>query len=377
MLQHKISSLDFARDREKVDERAKKENWIPAPSTLRLRSGQASLGTGSVGMTNKWKGIETMRKLVLALIVSMLLAVPVFAGPLVKSQVSSTANWVVHADYERFFSSQVGGLIRKELASQGIEEKLANFATIFSFHPLYDVCDVTIYGNGREQAKAAVLIDGRFDKEKLEALVRMNPQHQEVQYGDITIHGWLHEEKKGSEVVKSFMMYGCVYQNKILVISSGLDTVKQAVDVMKGSAQGATDSQFGVAALNAQGAFFQAAATGVSDIAGEEQQAAVLKQTDKLGLAIGENAGKFYIDLGLITKNEETAQSVNKVLEGIIAFATLSAEQQPKLAELAQKVKLSCAQNNVGVHFESDPESVFQFLKEQWEKKKQASTQTQ
>jgi hypothetical protein len=318
-----------------------------------------------------------MRKLVLALMVSMLLVVPVFAGPLVKSQVSSTANWVVHADHERFFSSQVGQLIRKELANQGIEEKLANFATIFSFHPLYDVCDVTVYGNGQDREKAVVLIDGRFDKERLVTLVRSNPQHQEVGYGDITIHGWLHEEKKGSEVVKSFMMYGCVYQDKLVVMSSGLDTVKQAVDVLKGSAQSVASGQFGAAALNARGAFFQVAANGVSDIAGQEQHAAVIQQTDKLGLAIGENEGKVYVDMGLIAKSEEAAQNINKVFEGIIAFATLSGEQQPKLAELAQKVKLSCAQNTVGVRFESDSQSVFQFLKEQWEKKKQAGGQPQ
>lgn len=126
-----------------------------------------------------------------------------------------------------------------------------------------------------------------------------------------------------------------------------------------------------------QGAFFQVAATGVSDIAGQEQQAAVLRQTDKLGLAVGETEGKVYIDLGLVAKTEEEAQNINKVLEGIIAFATLSGEQQPKLAELAKKVKLSCAQNTVGARFESDSQSVFQFLKEQWEKKKQAGGQPQ
>ncbi|MCX5637605.1 MAG: hypothetical protein NTX52_07935, partial [Planctomycetota bacterium] len=116
---------------------------------------------------------------------------------------------------------------------------------------------------------------------------------------------------------------------------------------------------------------------GVSDIAGQEQHAAVIQQTDKLGLAIGENEGKVYVDMGLVAKSEEAAQNINKVLEGIIAFATLSGEQQPKLAELAQKVKLSCAQNTVGVRFESDSQSVFQFLKEQWEKKKQAGGQPQ
>jgi hypothetical protein len=328
-------------------------------------------------MTNKWKGNEIMKKLVMVLIVSLLAAVPVFGGPLMKNQVSRTANWVVHADFERFLSSQIGQLIRKELANQGIEEKLVDFAKIFSFHPLDDVRDVTIYGNGQAQEKAVVLIDGRFDKEKLVSLVRLNSQHQEAEYGDVTIHGWLHEEKKGSEVVKSFMMYGCVYQDKLVIMSAGMDTVKQAVDVLRGTAQGAADGQFGVASLNAQGAFFQVAATGVSDIAGQEQQAAVLRQTDKLGLAVGETEGKVYVDLGLVAKTVEEAQNINKVLEGIIAFATLSGEQQPKLAELAKKVKLSCAQNTAGARFESDSQSVFQFLKEQWEKKNQAGGQPQ
>jgi len=314
-----------------------------------------------------------MRKLVVVLIVCLFLSAPLLAGPLLRNQVSSTANWVVHADYERFNSSPIGQLIRKELVAQGIEEKLVNFANIFSFHPLNDVRDITLYGNGKDRQKAVVLIDGNFNREKLEALVRTNPQHQEIQYGDILIHGWMHEEKQKDGTTNSFMMFGCLYQDKIVVMSSGQETIKLALDVLRGSANSAADGQFKAATLNAPGAFFQVAANGVGDIAGEEPQAAVLKQTDKLGLAIGENEGKFYIDLGLIAKGEEAAQSINKVLEGIIAFATLSGEQQPKLAELAQKVKLSCAQNTVGVRFESDPQSVFQFLKEQWEKKKQAA----
>jgi len=317
-----------------------------------------------------------MKKLTVSLIVCLFLSAPLLAGPLLKNQVSSTANWVVHADYERFNSSQIGQLIRKELAAQGIEEKLVNFANIFSFHPLNDVRDVTIYGNGKDRQKAVVLIDGNFNREKLEALVRTNPQHQEIQYGDILIHGWMHEEKQKDGTTNSFMMFGCLYQDKIVVMSSGQETIKLALDVLRGSAQSAVDGQFSAATLNAPGAFFQVAANDVGDIAGEEPQAAVLKQTNKLGLAIGENEGKFYIDFGLAAKSNEAAQNINKVLEGIIAFGTLSGEQQPKLAELAKKVKLSYEQNTVtvGVRFESDPQSVFQFLKEQWEKKKQATS---
>jgi len=318
-----------------------------------------------------------MRKSIVMLVVGLLLVTTAFGGPLSRNQVSATANWVVHANYERFNSSQLGKLIRQELVTQGIEEKLVNFAQVFSFHPLNDVRDVTVYGNGKDREKAVVLIDGNFNREKLEALVRMNPQHKEVAHGDITIHGWLHEERKHNEVVNSFMMYGCFYQDKIVVMSAGVDSVKQAIDVLKGAAQSATEGQFTTMPAGAQGVFFQAAANGVGDMAGQEEQAAVLRQADRLSLVIGETEGKFYIDLGLVAKSEEAAQSVNKVLEGIVAYTALAGQEKPRLAEMAQKTKLSCAQNIVSVHFETTSESIFQFLKEQWEKSQQTGAQTQ
>jgi hypothetical protein len=317
-----------------------------------------------------------MKKLILILLVSLLMVSAVFGGPLSRNQVGATANWVVHANYERFVSSRFGGLIRQELVNQGIEEQLANFANIFSFHPINDICDVTIYGIGKDREKAVVLIDGKFDKAKLEALVRMNPQHQETTHGDILIHGWLQEDKKEGAVVNSFMMYGCVYQDKLIVMSAGQDSVKQAVDVLKGAAQSAAEGQFTIAP-GAQGIIFQAAANAVGDMAGQDEQAAVLRQADKLSVVIGETEGKLFIDLGLVAKSEEAANAINKVLEGIIAYATLAGQDKPRLAELAQKIKLSCAQNTVTIHFDSSSESVFQFLKEQWELKKQAGVKIQ
>ena len=117
-------------------------------------------------------------------------------------------------------------------------------------------------------------------------------------------------------------------------------------------------------------------ALNVAEIVGEQQEAAALRQTDQLGLAIGEIEGKFYIDGSLTAKSEEAAQAITQMLEGILAFVSLPNEEQPMLAELAKKVKVSCEQNKVQVHFESDPEPIVQFLKDQWQKNKEKETQT-
>ena len=299
---------------------------------------------------------------------------PVLAGPLALEQVSGTASWVVHANQQQFRKTKTGQLIRTEMGNLGLEENLTNFATIFSFHPLDDVRDVTLYGTGKDRKKAVVLIDGFFDKEKILSLLRMNPEYKDTKYGDIVLHQWIDENQKDPN---NKMMYGCFYSNELIVMSSGMDAVKHAVDVLNGSATNAAGGIFNQIALNVKGAFFQVTGRRVGEMVGEDPGAAALKQSDQLALAVGEVDGKFYIELSLTAKSEEAAQAITQILEGILAFVSLPNEEQPNLAELAKQVKISCELNTVYIYFGTGPEQVVQFLKEQWQKNNQKETLTQ
>jgi hypothetical protein len=312
-----------------------------------------------------------MRKYAGILTITVLLAAAsAFGGSLQKSEVSRDANWMVHADYESFNRSTIGKLIRAELDVQGIEDKLKSFKTVYSFHPIDDVHDVTVYGNGKDKEKAVVLIDGQFDQEKLIAIVRMNAEHREIPYGDVMLHRWLHEERK-KDKVETQLMYGCVLKGRLVAMSAGLDAVKQAVDVLKGSAENTARRSFDLEAQASRGIFFQAMASGVGEMARREQKAAVLRQTDELGLIIGEDQGKVYCSLGLSAKTAEIAQNVNKMLGGMIGLAALAGEDQPKLAEFARHLRPSCEGNTVRLRFESDSRSLFEFLKEQWQRQQE------
>jgi hypothetical protein len=299
------------------------------------------------------------------------------AGPLVMSQVSGKASWVAHANQQQFRKTQTGQLIRNELVNLGIEQHLTNFATIFSFHPLDDVRDVTVYGTGKDREKAVVLIDGFFDKEKILSLLRMNPQYKETKYGNIMLYEWFDENQKNPDGTTGQMMYGCFYTDDLITMGAGLDSVRLAVDVLNGSAENATKSLFNLTALNTKGAFFQAVGKQVGKMVEDDPEAEALKQTDQLSLAVGESEGSFYIKLGLTAKSEEAAQAVTKILEGIVAFVSLPNEKQPKLAELAKKIKITCEKNSVRISFGANPEEVVRFLKEEWQKNQEKKTQTQ
>ena len=309
-----------------------------------------------------------MKKLLLVIVTSVLVAEGhVLAGPLVIEQVSGSASWVVHANQQQFKKTQIGQLIRTEMVNLGLEENLSNFAQIFSFHPLDDVRDVTVYGTGKDRKKAVVLVDGFFDKERILTLLRMNPEYKGIKYGNIVLHQWIDENQKDPNE----LMYGCFYRDDLIVMSAGLDSVKLAVDVLNGSAKNADGGIFNQPALDVKGAFIQAVGTRVGEMVGQNPEAAAFRQTDQLGLAIGEVDGKFYIELSLTAKSEEAAQAITQMLEGILAFVSLPNEEQPKLAELAKKIIINCEVKTVKIKFESEPEMVVQFLKEEWQKNQQ------
>jgi len=315
-----------------------------------------------------------MKKLIMTLAVSILIVEnSVLAGPLVLEQVSGSASWVVHANQQQFKKTRTGQLIRKEMVNLGIEEGLTNFAMIFSFHPLDDVRDVTIYGTGQDRKKAVILIDGFFDKERILSILRTNIEYEEIKYGDIMLHQWLDENQKDPN---NKIMYGGFYKDDLIVMGAGLDAVKQEVDVLKGSSENAAKGVFKQPSLDTEAAFFKAAGNNIGEMVGRGPQAVVLRLTNQIGLAIGEIEGRFYLDLVLEAKSEEAAQAITKILDGIVAFVSLQNQEQPMLAELAKKAKVSCEKTMVKVYLDSDPETVVQFLKNQWLKNKEKQTQT-
>ncbi len=317
-----------------------------------------------------------MRERILTSVVIAIFCVAVAsapAGPLRKSEVNPAANWVVHANLETFRNSTIGKLIMNELQTQGLEQKLQGFATIFSFHPLRDVQDVTLYGQGKDRNSAVAIIDGRFDPEKLLAVVRWNQQYREIPYQGVTLHGWQNEEKQGEQTTPQ-MMYGYVHNNSQVVISSGLDTLKRAVDTLKTPAVDAPSELLKDVPEGQSNVFFQVRATDVEKLAepvGQAPQAALLKQTASLALSAGETADQVFVALQLEGESAEVADSMLKVLQGLIAFAQLASQDQPQLAELARSVTVSRVNNTAQVRLEAAAQAVAGFLREQWERKKQ------
>lgn len=307
-----------------------------------------------------------------------LVAGPAFAAPLQKSEVSPTANWVAHVDLEAFRSSAIGKLVLAELKNQGLEQKLQDFSNIFSFNPLQDIRDVTLYGKGQDRNNAVAVIEGQFDTQKLLSLIRLNAQYQEIPYKGSTLYRWQQEQRQGQQPTGQAaeqMMYGCICEGNRIVVGSGLQAVQGAVDTLKGQATG-TSTGLLKQIPPAQGKVFaQVVAAGVGEMVGQNPQAAMLQQTDSLTLTIGETTDKVFGQLNLQGQTAQVAENTTKMLQGLVAMVQMSANEQPQIAELTKGLNISQADKTTQVRFEAPTQTIFQFIKDQWAKQKPSQGQ--
>ena len=284
-------------------------------------------------------------------------------------RISAEADWMVRIDCEQFMKSSLGQIIKTELEKQENEQKLNNFKIIFGFHPINDIRNIMLYGQGEAQEKAVLLLEGNFDKTKLPALVGLNPEYKKFLYRDLEVHQWLQKDKNAIEDSAGVITYGCFFRDDLIVLSSGLPTFQQALDVLKGSTSNTSKNVFNNPLLQDQDAFIQAAATNVAQTVNDDAQAAIFKKTEKIIIVAGERNESVFISVNLTAKSREVAENINQMLEGIIAYLQLSSEEQPVLSNLAQKIQLASSGDTVEIRLESAPGFIQQIILENIDKK--------
>jgi len=294
------------------------------------------------------------------------------AGGLDKNIVGGEANWVAHVDVEAFNNTQIGKIIRRHLEETGELEKLKAFKAIFSFNPLDDIRNVTIYGRGKEKENAVAVIQARFDRDTLLELLHKNATHKQIRYGGHQIQSWIDEKHKGNEDERT---YGSFHGKDTVVLGSCLEAVKKSLDVLDGKVKSARQKKvFRLLKKAPDGVVITAAANGLGKMAQQWERALMLKNTNQSCLFIGENDGMFYIDLKLDATSVETATELTQMIQGVIALLNLAGRDQPEIAELAAAIKLTTRKRLVQVHFEKDVDDVAAVLREEWKKQRASKT---
>lgn len=236
----------------------------------------------------------------------LLSAATLSAGELSPNQIPSNAKWLLHADLEAMRSSETGKLVFERIeADHGA--KLRAVKRMFSLHPLKDLRDLTLFGDGKKD-HAVVLLDGTFDHEHIDDLLKAAEEYKESDHNGATVRSW---KDKG---VTQFAAFATP---ELIVFSRQEELLRQELDVLKANTA-ATDNTILPAAgskpLIAMGA-------KLSDIEIPKSAARMLQTASLLKLSAREDGGRFSIQLNAETADSKHARRLQRMLDGVVALA--------------------------------------------------------
>lgn len=269
-----------------------------------------------------------------AVIVCMMLVSSAWAGPFEAGDVPAGAKWVVHLDAQKLFSSEIGRFLLGQLEEEGDMAEIEAFGTVMEFDITKDLHSVTAFGTDFEDEEGVVIFRGRFDAEKIEALIRTEGKLKKIGYEDSTILKW----SDGRET-----FYVCFYEPKVIVFGNNMDLVGQAISVMDGDAPSMRGGGVlkGMRSLP-EGTFISAAANAFQDlIPDDEDHAELLKKAEKVFVVVGEEEGENFVKVALQVSDEETAEMIYDIGKGLLAVGSLvGGIEEPELADLIRAVDL-------------------------------------
>lgn len=299
----------------------------------------------------------TKRAAICCICASLLLAGSLFGGALQTSDVPADAKWAVHLDFQKVISSRIGLLVLEDLESKGEMQKIEAFGKLFDFNPLKDLHGLTVYSKTFNEDEGLALVKGRFDVEKVKALIETHGECSEMEQDGFKIYQGTNEKGK--------RFFFCFFRSDTILFSKDLDLVKDELSVLSGT-KVSLKSGGNLHELNAlpAGTFIAASAKGFGHLTHNHPHARILQKAQGILITMGECEGIDFLNITLSTADEEMAEQVHQIVQGIIALGMMLGDEDPKLAKLVRTVKLERAGKKVTARVSMPADELFELLKE-------------
>ena len=307
-----------------------------------------------------------MNKFAVSLMAVVLIASPLFAGPLNKEKVAGDASWVAHVDVDALLKSELGKFVLDKAAEKDeFLDGLAQIQEVFGLDLLKDIRGLTLYGGKIGDDQGVVIADATLDADKVLPLLRENATYRAIEHGDRVLHQWT-DKAKGDKPAKT--QTGCFYDAKTIVVGSTVELVKKAIAVLDGEAANlAKTGALSNLPKPVAGAFLVAAAEGI-DLSSKEKhpEAAVFRSVTSGILQVGEVDGVLFATLALGAKNAEDAANIRQMAQGFVAIFKMGMQEKlpEELQNLGEKITVGGSDTTAQLDVSLPTESAIKLVKQ-------------
>ncbi|HZQ46393.1 MAG TPA: hypothetical protein VFC07_05230 [Verrucomicrobiae bacterium] len=243
------------------------------------------------------------------------------AAALQRTDVMANPAWLLHLDCDALRPTTIGQYVLTEMDKPEAKAKLAAFQSIFSFDLRTQLHGVTLYGGTPAPADSVLMIYADFDADRLVILAKAAKDSQSSQHNQHVIYNWIDENKHGKHGANQ-RVYAAIQGNRV-IFGQREDRVAAALDVLDGTAPNLA-SGTGFPDLGASGnTHFVEAAARKMDLPNGDPNAAILKLSQSVELAMGEQQQQFHGALRLVADSDEAAGHILSIAQGLVALMKL------------------------------------------------------
>lgn len=293
------------------------------------------------------------------------------AGALKLEQIADNAQWLAHVDVDAMRASPV----TKDFCDDCLKdwpaarENLDEFREKCGFSLCKDLQGITLYGTKIAPKNNVVIVKAAFDKQAAIDRLKKIACPETSQHNDHTLYAWtkLQRTKYARKVALAF------FQEDTIVLASGVDLLKQALDTLDGKAPHLAGKDSPLAANVPDGTIFLARADGLEN-AEFEDSLSILKLFRQFNYVEGQHEDRWFADLHVTAESEEVANKLKEIYQGHLAMLSLHFHDQPGVVKLIDKIQISVDGNVTRMTFEAPVQEVAdqmgafcKALKEHWE----------
>lgn len=260
------------------------------------------------------------------------------AASLQRADVMDNPAWLLHVDCDGLRPTTIGQYVLTQMNTPDAQAKLAVFQTIFNFDLRTQLHGVTLYGPSQAPTDGVLIVYADFDPGRLLILAKAANGYQSSPHGQHLISNWIDDKKQPASGAAKPRVYAAIAGNRV-IFGQREDRVGAVLDVMDGIAPSLAGSgAFADLGMPGNLHFIEAAARKMN-LPDSDPNAAFLKLSQSVELALGEQQQQFQGTVTLVADSEEVAGHILAITQGIVALMKFQTDK-PDSVKIANALSI-------------------------------------
>lgn len=325
------------------------------------------------------------------------------AGELKPEHIPADAKWVLHVDLEQLLDTELVQAVR-ERRPEIVENVRQWIRQQYGIDPRSDLMSVTMFSKDYEEYTGSMILQAKYDPQKVEQQLRGAEQLETTQWNDMTFYTFKvakHQaakkqnkfdqlqssrtekpapvraqnrsatlqqpgqslsagksEKEGHDHSGGKEMTVVMLDSDTIVFGSSVENIKGVVGLLKGDQASLKGKDSKLISKVADGAIMYGAAIELENITKSNLPMPVLKQHEMITWVFGERDGQLFEEATLVGQSEDVAEKMEQLIRGVVAYEQLWAADSEPLTKIVEAAKISRDGDKVKVEWEASTDTV-------------------